>query len=266
MKISPLIFLLLCTSTLFAQPLRTGKDYAVFFVASDFDNGWKSLPDALSEAQLLATDLQEDYGFDIRIVKDAKRQDIMRTLTEYKSKVYRTEDQVLLFFSMHGYHDKGSDKGYLIPKDGLYNDPIYESWLSHSQLADIAASIPCRRILLSLDACYSGIFGDSRGKPSAAGWEMGTDCRAHIKSAFVGNDKTRKYVAAGGDTRVPAKSGFVVQWHRALKQGYGEDDILSFSELAAILDQYRDPRPVWGDFVRSALGILFLYEKMAAQL
>jgi len=155
---------------------------------------------------------------------------------------------------MHGYHDAGSDKGYLIPRDGLYDDPIYESWVAHSQLADIAASIPCRRVLVSLDACYSGIFSANRDKPGVAAWETGNDCQARAKAAFAGKDQTRKYVAAGGDQRVPAKSGFAVQWHRALQQGYGDDGLLSFAELAATLDQFKEPRPVWGDFVRSTLG------------
>ncbi|MBC7775686.1 MAG: SUMF1/EgtB/PvdO family nonheme iron enzyme [Phycisphaerae bacterium] len=254
MKISQLLFLLLSASTLAAQPLRTGKDYAVFFVASKFDHGWKSLPDAPSEVNLLAADLRDDYDFEVRIVTDARRADILRTLGEYKGKKYGPDDQLLLFFSMHGYHDAGSDKGYLIPKDGLYNDPIYESWLAHSQLAEITASIPCRRVLISLDACYSGIFSSSRDKPGAAPWETGDDCQARVKAAFAGRDQTRKYVAAGGDQRVPAKSDFAAQWHRAFQQGYGEDGLLSFAELTATLDQFRDPRPVWGDFVRSTFG------------
>ncbi|MBC7775662.1 MAG: chitobiase/beta-hexosaminidase C-terminal domain-containing protein [Phycisphaerae bacterium] len=253
MKNICLLFALLwpCLSCL-AQ--RSGKDYAIFFVASKFDDKWKPLPDAPTEANLLAADLRDGYGFDVRIVADAKRSDILRTMGEYKRKQYGPEDQLLLFFSMHGYHDAGSDKGYLIPKDGLYDDPIYESWLAHSQLADIAASIPCRRVLVSLDACYSGIFGGSRDRPTAAAWETNNDCQSRVKAAFKGSDQTRKYVAAGGDQRVPAKSDFAVQWHRALQQGYGDDGLLSFSELAATLDQFRDPRPVWGDFVRSTFG------------
>lgn len=254
MKILPLSIFLFCTSALLAQTTRTGKDYAVFFVASKFDNGWKPLPDASAEANLLAADLRDGYGFDVRIVTDANKIDILRVLGEYKGKKYGSDDQLLLFFSMHGYHDMGSDKGYLIPKNGLYDDPVYETWLSHSQLAEITASIPCRRVLLSLDACYSGIFGGSRDKPSAAAWEIGDDCQIRATAAFAGKEQTRKYVAAGGDQRVPAKSAFAAQWHRALQQGYGSDGLLSFAELTATLDNFQDPRPVWGDFVPSTFG------------
>lgn len=118
---------------------------------------------------------------------------------------------------MHGYYDAGSEKGYLIPKDGLYDDPTYDSWYSHSQLAELAASIPCKRVLVALDACYSGIFGEGRERPVASAWEAsGDDCAQKIATAFGSAEKARKYVTAGGNTRVPAKSVFVQQWHKAL--------------------------------------------------
>ncbi len=51
-------------------------------------------------------------------------------------------------------------------------------------------------------------------------------------------------LVAGGFAQSPARTG----------KDYGEDGLLSFAELAATLDQFREPRPVWGDFVRSTLG------------
>ncbi|MBC7775663.1 MAG: caspase family protein [Phycisphaerae bacterium] len=240
--------------SLSASAQRSGKDYAVFFVASKFDHNWTDLPYSLDEVNKIAAELRDQYGFEVRIVSDARRADIFRTLSEYKKKTYGTNDQLLVYFTMHGYHDPGSDKGYLIPKDGLYDDPIFESWLSHSTLAEIASSMPCRRVMVSLDACYSGIFGGNMDKPTAAAWENGNACDAKLASAFKGEAKTRKYTAAGGDVRVPKKSEFAIQWLRALKIGAGEDGLLSFSELVATLDQFKDPRPTWGDFDRSTTG------------
>ena len=75
------LFFLALTTTLHAQPpARTGRDYAVFFVASKFDNGWAALPDATGEVAQLAADLREGYGFDVKTVPDAKRADIFRVL------------------------------------------------------------------------------------------------------------------------------------------------------------------------------------------
>ncbi|MEO6037197.1 MAG: SUMF1/EgtB/PvdO family nonheme iron enzyme [Saprospiraceae bacterium] len=253
--ISFLCWVFLFAQAAFAQsPARTGKDYAVFFVAAKFDHGWTSLPYSLSEVNDLAAELRDQYGFQVQVVADARRADIIRVLGEYKKKAYGANDQLLLYFTMHGYHDAGSDKGYLIPKDGLYDDPTYDSWLSHSQLAEITASMPCRRVLVSLDACYSGIFGGNKEKPGAAAWESGNDCQTKVAAAFQGTAKTRKYAAAGGDERVPKKSEFAVQWLRALRTSAGEDGLLSFMELVTTLDQFKEPRPAWGDFDRSTTG------------
>ena len=127
MRILPTLPLLALTAALSAQsPARTGRDYAVFFVAAKFDNGWAALPDAAGEVAQLAADLREGYGFEVKIVSDAKRADILRVLGEYKRKTYGPDDQLFLYFSMHGYHDKNSDAGYLIPKDGLYDEGLFD--------------------------------------------------------------------------------------------------------------------------------------------
>ena len=90
----------------------------------------------------LAKVLHDQYGFNVRIVRNATRADIVSVLGEYKAKKYGPLDQLLLFFSMHGVHDGGSDQGYLIPKDGLQDDATYESWYAHSALRDMANSMP----------------------------------------------------------------------------------------------------------------------------
>lgn len=243
---------LLLSSTITGQ--RSGKDYAVFFVTSKFDNGWTSLEYAPKEVSDIGEVLREQYGFDVRIVSEVNRDKIVQTLAEYKRKTYGPQDQLLLFFSMHGVHDPDSDQGYLIPKNGLYDDPSYETWYSHAALRDLAHSIKCPRILVALDACYSGIFGKSRSKPDAPDWEeKDLDCKTKISLAFEGGN-TRKYLAAGGDTRVPAKSEFAAQWLSALQNVSIETGMLSYLELLARLDELKDPKPTWGNFVTGTDG------------
>ncbi|MBC7776356.1 MAG: SUMF1/EgtB/PvdO family nonheme iron enzyme [Phycisphaerae bacterium] len=251
MKKLLLLFFTLVQLAAVAQ--RTGHDYAVFFVASKFDNGWTTLDNAPAEVKAIGDLLRDQYGFEVRIVADATRSKIVQTLAEYKRKEYKPQDQLLLFFSMHGVHDQGSDQGYLVPKDGLYDDPSYESWYSHAALRDLAHSMKCPRILIALDACYSGIFGKGRDRPGAPAWENAPDCQTKLRAAF-GEGTTRKYLTAGGDTRVPARSIFAAQWQVALKTGTGSDDLLSYTELMAKLDEFRDPRPTWGNFIPGTDG------------
>ncbi|MBC7775659.1 MAG: caspase family protein, partial [Phycisphaerae bacterium] len=195
---------LLFFAPLLAFAQRIGKDYALFFVASKFDDGWTTLDNAPAEVKAIGDLLRDQYGFVVQTVTDATRAKIVQTLGEYKRKTYGPKDQLLVFFSMHGVHDADSDQGYLVPKDGLYNDPTYDSWFSHAALRDLAHSMKCPRILIALDACYSGIFGKGRDRPGAPAWENTPDCQAKLRAAF-GEGITRKYLTAGGDTRVPAK-------------------------------------------------------------
>lgn len=248
-----ILLALLLLSQFAASAQRSGVDYAVFFVASKFDNGWTTLEHAPGEVKAISDLLRDQYGFDVRIVTDATRAKIVQTLAEYKRKPYGPQDQLLLFFSMHGVHDVDSDQGYLVPKDGLYDDPSYESWYSHAALRDLAHSMKCPRVLVALDACYSGIFGKGRDKPGPPVWENTPDCQAKVRAAFA-SSPTRKYLTAGGDTRVPARSIFAAQWQVALKTGAGSDDLLSYTELMAKLDEFRDPRPTWGNFVPGTDG------------
>ena len=254
-------FLLAIASTLSAQFARQGKDYAVFFVASKFDHGWSTLKEAPQEVQAIADLLRDEYDFEVKIVTDATRAKISKTLGEYKTKTYDPQDQLLLFFSMHGVHDAGSDKGYLVPKDGLEEDPTYDTWYSHSQLAEMATSIRCKRVLVALDACYSGIFGYGKGKPARAAWEMeNKDCQSKLKTAFEGGE-TRKYLTAGGDTRVPARSIFAAQWLAALETGGGTDGLLSYLELVNTITEYKNPEPSWGDFKPGTKGDFVFVKK-----
>ena len=75
---------------------------------------------------------------------------MVQTLSKYKNRYYGPKDQLLLFFSMHGVHDKDGEEGYLIPGDGRKKDDTYESWYSHSQLRTMAKSIPCNRVLVAI--------------------------------------------------------------------------------------------------------------------
>lgn len=264
-KILPLLALLFwgaASPTLQAQTRDNGRDYAVFFVASAYQNGWTTLSEAPAEVQAIAAELRARYGFSVRIVRAANRDSIEQALSRYKVLRYGPQDQLLLFFSMHGIRE-GNKKGYLIPENGLQSDPVYKTWFSHDQLADIAATIPCPRVLVAIDACHSGLFGGHRGdKTPKPVWETEEyKCRERLRLAFANDQKTRKYVTAGGDQRVPAASRFAARWLAALRNEGGDDGLLSFRELMTYLDEYIDPRPTEGDFDPATAGDFVLVKK-----
>lgn len=252
-----LFFLL--TVTLSAQVRR---DYAVFFVAARYDAGWPGLAEAPGEIAALKMELENNYGFKVEVVEDATKTTILQTLHRYKTKKYGSKDQLLMYFSMHGVLEQRNKKGYLIPKDGLFKDPAYATWLSYHQVAEVADSIPCKHILLALDAAYAGDFGvDKRKRPESADWENpDLDCQQRVSRVF-NNRKTRKFLVAGGAGRIAGKSQFADHWLTALHSGGKEDGLLSFSEITGFVGQLNDPKPPWGKFVPETTGDFVLVKK-----
>jgi formylglycine-generating enzyme required for sulfatase activity len=261
MKRKVLLLLLLFATAAHGQ---SRKDYAVFFVCSDYDNGWDRLGYTDAEARDISKILKENYNFEVEIVPGTTKKIMLETLARYKSKSYGPKDQLLLFFSMHGVHDKDGEEGYLIPKDGRKNDVTYESWYAHSQLRTMAKSMPCNRVLVAIDACYSGVFGAYRDDNIVPVWETKDyECSEKMKQAFPDQTKTRKYLTAGGDNKVPSKSVFAQRWIAALNANGGDDGLLSVEAMFADYLKYTGQNPTFGDFDASAAGDFVFVSKSA---
>ncbi|MEZ4961967.1 MAG: SUMF1/EgtB/PvdO family nonheme iron enzyme [Saprospiraceae bacterium] len=237
-----------------AKPVRTGNDYALFFVVTDFDY-WADFP-ASTEKQVreIESELKAHYGFQTEFFLNPSRRQILDKLKDYQGKHFGKDDQLLLFFSMHGHFEEGGT-GALIPKDGLLSDSFYDTWITHPLLADWLNRIPCDHILLSVDACYSGTFGGSRGHPDRKGWETAPDCADKCKQAL--RYKSRLYVTSGGAERTPTDSQFADKWLEALRVK-NTDGLMSFHKLFGVLIE-ANPVPMYGEFRSHEKGGDFIF-------
>ena len=245
------LILFLFISLAFAQPRQ---DYALFFVVMDFDN-WANFPQS-SEQQVreIEQELQSNYGFQTEFVSNPTRRQVLDKLDEYQRKSFGEDDQLLIYFSMHGEYKEGGT-GALIPKDGQLKDKYGDSWIRHPLLADLTNDIDCEHILLAIDACYSGTFGGSRGMPSGAAFRKKGDCQYKIGQAL--KYKSRQYATSGGAERTPTDSQFADKWLEALRVR-NTDGILNYAELFGVLhDAY--PRPMHGEFKDHMKGGDFIF-------
>ncbi|MEY4134087.1 MAG: hypothetical protein RL386_437, partial [Bacteroidota bacterium] len=229
---------------------RTGKDYAVFFYISAYDQvGWVQLPEAKSESERIATELRDRYGFQTRLVANPSKQQILDTIDAYNRRNFGADDQVLFFFSMHGHFDADTERGYLIPKEGKVQDSYGTSWLSYDELGTYLARNRCRHILLMLDACYSGSFGirnRSGGKPDGAVYDEIVGCAQKIDRAL--KETSRKYFSSGNkSSRTPARSVFASRILETLRKG-GSEGILYTRDFDYALFGIDNPKPESGSF------------------
>lgn len=103
---------------------------------------------------------------------------------------YKGEANVVFYYAGHGIPDEMSGSAYLLPIDG--NSRLLRTCFSMVELYDILGSLPCKKVTVLMDACFSG------AKRSGG---MMTSARGIAIKAKVGLPKGKMIVlsAAQGD-------------------------------------------------------------------
>lgn len=259
------LLLLLLASSLPAQT-RAGKDYAVFFYVTDFQPGIDDIRYTKTEAEALAKELSDHYGFECVFVPECKKDDIANALDAWNKKL-GPADQALFFFSMHGYYDPAGDRGYLIPADGKADAEhnYFRSWFSYDDLRTYLA--PCRagHILVALDACYSGSFGirSTKTKPTQAATTQAPDCAERIRRVM--QNRGRQFITSGKtDQETPKQSAFAGEILKNLRTGYDAEGLIFIDDLTYRLQKLKSPEPEQGSFVGHAEGGDFVFVRKNA--
>jgi formylglycine-generating enzyme len=226
--------------------LRSGKDYAVLFYVAHYESGWADLPETKTETAEIAAELRDNFGFEVEMVDNPTKQDIEDKILEINRREYGPDDQVLLFFSMHGFI---RTRGYLVPADGQLSqaDILGKSWLSYDDLGEYLTLNSSKHLLLLLDACYSGSFGSrTKGEPEGNAWDEKPDCRDLIKNALTYH--SRLYFTSGSSKeRTPSSSQFARCLLRVLRSGI-EKGVLRTRDLHSGLLMLDNPKPEAGSF------------------
>lgn len=176
-----------------AQPPKSappeGKGQSVALVIGI--NDYKHLPKlktAVGDANAIAKVLHDSYGFDVRVLHNSTRNEIMKALSEYR----RTLDEhasFLVYYAGHGYYDKEADKAYWLPVDADQENT--SNWIIADEITTDIKVIPAAHILIISDSCYSG--GITRGfSPTFSPTERGRYLRKMI------DGKSRTLMSSGG--------------------------------------------------------------------
>jgi hypothetical protein len=110
----------------------------------------------VSDARDVADVLGSRYGFEVKLLTDATRDQIMAAMNEY-ARTLTDADRLLIYYAGHG----GTK---IFPPErafwlGVDADPeLPSSWLSAQTVADAIWQIHARHILLVADSCFSSVI------------------------------------------------------------------------------------------------------------
>ena len=135
----------------------TGKYYALIIGNNDYKYIPK-LETARKDAVEVEKLLKERYGFETKLLLDAKRKDILSTINEFRKNL-SIDDSFLIYYAGHGELDKIADKTYWLPVDAQRDDPT--DWIMADDLTTNIKRIGARHVLIVADSCYSGTLSRS---------------------------------------------------------------------------------------------------------
>jgi hypothetical protein len=114
----------------------------------------------------IAAALKQHLGFETRVVKNATKADMVRTVAALAREV-QPADSVFVYYAGHGYLMDDTNMGYWIPVDGSVKTAA--QWISNTDISKLLGAIPARQMILVSDSCFSGTLAREQGVAAGAG-------------------------------------------------------------------------------------------------
>jgi hypothetical protein len=119
-------------------------------------DNYKFLPKlktAINDAQTVASVLKQNYGFEVELLIDAERSDLLLSLGKFRNTLTK-QDNLLIYYAGHGWLDKAGDEGYWLPANAEIDNTI--NWVSNSSITTTLKAMDAKHVLVVADSCYSG--------------------------------------------------------------------------------------------------------------
>jgi caspase domain-containing protein len=141
---------------------RVGHDIPAGLTFGDFHalvigiNTYRHLPNLMSaenDAEKVAHVLKSSYGFDVRLLLNPTRSQIISSLGHFRREL-SSKDNLLIYYAGHGWLDKDADEGYWLPVDASREDQ--SNWISNSTITSSVRAVQAKHVIVVTDSCYSG--------------------------------------------------------------------------------------------------------------
>jgi uncharacterized protein YjbI with pentapeptide repeats len=126
--------------------------YALVIGNNDYQYEPK-LKTAVNDAEAVAQTLSTQYGFDVQLLLNATRAQIMGALNKQR----RTVDgnsSLLIYYAGHGARDDANGLSFWLPVDAGIDDTT--NWIDSTSMTSLVKSMAALHVLVVSDSCFSG--------------------------------------------------------------------------------------------------------------
>ncbi len=151
--------------------IEFGRYYALI-VGLESYHYWEQLESPHQDARRLGELLNTRYGFDVTLVLDASKNQLMAAIDDLRKKV-TPDDNVLIYFAGHGQLlrpgeiDENRGFGYWLPVNAELSGTTY--WIPNSAVSELMALAQARSVLVVADSCYGGAMSTDPGSMLVGG-------------------------------------------------------------------------------------------------
>ncbi len=167
--------------------IASGSYYALIIGNSSYA-ALPNINSAYKDVSALANVLTKKYNFKVNLQFDRSRDEIKALLAGLAENL-KPEDNLLIYYSGHGWMEQGAKECHWLPVDATIND--IHSWISCEEITADIAKVPANHVMVIADSCYSG----------KAPRDVATDLEKPRSSnyfRFAAQKKSRSVLCSGG--------------------------------------------------------------------
>jgi eukaryotic-like serine/threonine-protein kinase len=128
-----------------------GAFHALVVGNSDY-TAFRRLRTAVNDVEAVAALLADRYGFTVKLLRNATRQQIMSELHELRQRLTES-DNLLIYYAGHGELDQESQRCYWLPVDSESEDT--GRWISNADVRELLNLMAVKHLLIVADSCFT---------------------------------------------------------------------------------------------------------------
>ncbi|MBC8306319.1 MAG: caspase family protein [Pelagibacterales bacterium] len=178
--------------------IKTDEKYYALIIGNNNYEHLEKLDAAENDAKVLASVLQDKYGFEVDLLLNADYDTTVNSLYKITNKL-KSNDNLLIYYAGHGELEKAENRGYWLPVDASYE--LRSKWISNQRIVDRIKATKAKHVLLMVDSCFSGTLMRSGTTP---------EIKETIDEKYIERlkkKKTRLVITSGGEEPVVDSDG-----------------------------------------------------------